>query len=389
SLKAVAALLFLIGVLLLWRNRPPRKELVNAMVLGILIFGYAFQARWNRLLLNSGQNVVFGRTDKTASASAKPDPDPVTKVHLVFFEEHPQGGFTTVVQLDHAKSQPRHMLLTNGKFEGVDDLQEQGYAQISFAAIPSQFTPGFGRALQIGLGTGQSAYALERMGFRQVEIAEYAPGVVHAAAQWFQNVNGNVLSAPNVRLYLEDGRNLLLLDRSERFDLISVEITSVWFAGATNLYSREFYELAKSRLKPGGAFQQWLQLHHITPRELTVEIGTLRSVFPYVSLWSSGGQGMLVASGRPQTLTPERRSYMIGHLSSLEGVPEGKQAEVQHQVFDSQLLDSEGVDRLLRTSPHVLNTDHNRWIEYATPRYNWTDNDGAGNFAWIRTFESR
>jgi len=132
-------------------------------------------------------------------------------------------------------------------------------------------------------------------------------------------VNGGLVTEPRARLHLEDGRNFLLLDRGGPYDLISIEITSVWFAGATNLYSREFYELAKSRLRPGGAFQQWIQFHHITPRELAVEIATLRAVFPYVSLWSSGGQGMMVATDRPQRLTPERRAYMIERLSGLPG----------------------------------------------------------------------
>ena len=59
---------------------------------------------------------------------------------------------------------------------------------------------------------------------------------------------------------------------------------------------------------------------------------------------------------------------------------------MQHEVFESQLLDSAGVDRLLQHTPALINTDHNRWIEYATPRYNWTDNDGVENFAWLRTF---
>ena len=40
-----------------------------------------------------------------------------------------------------------------------------------------------------------------------------------------------------------------------------------------------------------------------------------------------------------------------------------------------------------RPSVYTINTDHNRWIEYATPRYNWTDDDGgAANLPWLKTF---
>ena len=34
--------------------------------------------------------------------------------------------------------------------------------------------------------------------------------------------------------------------------MIGIELTSVWFAGASSLYSREFYELVKRSLSPDG-----------------------------------------------------------------------------------------------------------------------------------------
>jgi spermidine synthase len=272
------------------------------------------------------------------------------------------------VQMDYDKAPSMRKLFSNGKFEGTDDLEVQGFAQIAVSAIPSQFTQDFGRALQIGLGTGQSAHAMARMGFESVDLAEFAPGIVHASSRLFQSVNGNVLSDPNVHLHLEDGRNLLQLSPAQSFDVISIELTSVWFAGATNLYSREFYEMAKSRLKSQGALQQWVQ-------------------FPYVSLWSAGGQGMMVATTHPQELTPARRAFLAQRLRSLRNIPEAQQTALEAQVFDSQVLSPQDVDRLLSQTQPGLNTDHNRWIEYATPRYNWTDDDGgAANLAWLKSF---
>lgn len=199
-------------------------------------------------------------------------------------------------------------------------------------------------------------------------------------------MNGNVLAEPNVRLHLEDGRNFLQLSPAHSFDVISIEISSVWFAGATNLYSREFYEMAKSRLNQGGVLQQWVQFHHTRPRELGVQIATLRSVFPYVSVWSAGGQGMMVATMHPQELTAARRAYLAQRFRSLSNIPESKQAALEAQVFDSRVLSPSHVDRLLGQGRPDVNTDHNRWIEYATPRYNWTDDDGgAANLAWLKS----
>jgi spermidine synthase len=388
SLKIIAVALALTGLLFLWRQGLGRTAFLKAAIPGVLLGGYAMTWHWNQLLLTSGQNTYFGRTDRpTAARAADANQPSVTNVGVAFFEENAQGGFTTVVQMDYDKQPPKRMLLSNGKFEGTDDLEAQGFAQIAFASIPSQFTQGFGRALQIGLGTGQSVHTLARLGFETVDIAEYAPGIVHASSRWFQSVNGNVLAEPNVRLHLEDGRNFVQLAPARSFDVISIEISSVWFAGATNLYSREFYEMAKSRLKPGGAFQQWVQFHHTRPKELGVQIATLRSVFPFVSVWSAGGQGMMVGATRPQELTSERRAYMVQRLRALSNIPESRQIALAAEVFDSQLLTPAAVDRLLSQGEYGINTDHNRWIEYATPRYNWADDDGSvTNLAWLKSF---
>jgi spermidine synthase len=388
SLKIIVVALAVTGLVFLWRATPARNVLLQTMAGGVLLFGYSLTWHWDHLLLTSGQNTWFGRTDKPAAPPKPGDTENnATKVGLAFFEENAQGGFTTVVQLDYDKLPSKHMLLSNGKFEGTDDLESQGFAQIAFASIPTQFTGDFGRALQIGLGTGQSAHALARMGFESVDIAEYASGIVHAASGWFQNINGNVLAEPNVRLRLEDGRNFLQIAPAQAFDVISIEITSVWFAGATNLYSREFYEMAKSRLKPGGVLQQWVQFHHTRPRELGVQIATLRAVFPYVSMWSAGGQGMMVATTHPQELTAARRAYVAQRLRSLSNIPASQETSLEAQVFDSRVLTPADVDRLLGQGQYGINTDHNRWIEYATPRYNWTDDDGgAANLAWLKSF---
>lgn len=388
SLKIIVVALAVTGSVFLWRERPGRTAFLKTVGAGTLFFGYALTWHWNQLLLTSGQNTYFGRSDKPAvPAKSASDGPSATNLGIMFFEENAQGGFTTVVQIDYANLPPKRMLLSNGKFEGTDDLSAQGFAQIAFASIPSQFTEGFGRALQIGLGTGQSADTLVRLGFNTVDIAEFAPGIVHASSRWFQNVNGNVLAEPNVRLHLEDGRNYLQLAPARSFDVISIELSSVWFAGATNLYSREFYEMAKSRLTPGGALQQWVQFHHTRPRELGVQIATLRSVFPFVSVWSSGGQGMMVATMHPQELTEARRTYIAERLRSLNNVPESQRKSLEAHIFDSQLLSPAAVDRLLSQGQYGINTDHNRWIEYATPRYNWTDDDdGAANLAWLKTF---
>jgi spermidine synthase len=223
-------------------------------------------------------------------------------------------------------------------------------------------------ALVIGLGTGRTAHIVQAMGFGHVDVAEIAPGIVEGARRYFGHVNGSVLDSPTTRLILEDGRNSLLL-RPKQYDLITIEISSVWFAGATNLFSREFYGLVRDRLKPHGVFQQWLQLHHIGLAEIETVLVSLRSQLPEVSFWMVGGQGLLIASEVPQMV----------QAAFLERLPEGAN-EIGWKTSDlparlralaaSRVLAPADVTRLARRGGAIPNTDRSRRLEYFTPRYN-------------------
>ncbi len=362
SLKLIVSLLTAGSLLFLWRSRPRRSTIVVAVPLATLTLLLIASWRWNRAFLTSGLNVYFGRSEPTS----RPAPAGATS-RILYFHEAAQGGITTVVEATAApggQSAKIRTLLTNGKFEGNDATE--GEAQIGFAAIPSQFVRHFDRALLIGLGTGHGALALKRLGFAHVDIAELAPGIVQAADVYFAHLNQEVLVDPSVRLALEDGRNLLLTERTRAYDLITTELTSIWFAGATNLYAREFYELARRRMAPGATLQQWVQLHHIGHDEVASAIATARAVFPYVSFWYFGGQGMIVASEHAQELPAGRLEYLASHLGG---------SEWGERLRRARLMDPEAVDAMIRELKPVINTDHNRWIEYSTPRYNLSAHD--------------
>jgi spermidine synthase len=277
---------------------------------------------------------------------------------LLFFHEDTLGGVTTLVR------QPSGMrvLLTNGKFQANDGGEVK--AQEGFALIPVLMVPRRGDALVIGLGSGYSARVVAQAGFARVDVAELSPGVVLAARTLLADLNDHVLDRPGVRLYLEDGRNhLLLSDRA--YDLVSMEISSVWFAGATSSYSREFYELVRRHLAPGGVLQQWVQIHHLTMDEIGSTLATVRAVFPHAELWLRGGQGVIVASEGPLQIGGEG-------LAAFYERERDAGAPADDDLLDllgQRALSSAGLDALLAGRQLKINTDHNRYLEYTTPRY--------------------
>ena len=312
--------------------------------------------RWDIDRLSDGSNVYFGRQWDT----------PTVLVH-----EDKYGGLTTV-RWDGSTG--RKLLLTNGKFQGDDRFEMAN--QRAFAAFPAMHVRQFGKALAIGLGTGVSAATARRFPFQTVDVVELSPGVIEAARRWFSDVNDGVVQALGSHLHNDDGRHFLLVT-DDRFDLITIELSSIWFAGAASLYSREFYEIAKAHLAPGGVFQQWVQLHHMSEPDLASIFVTLREAFPEVWLYIGDTQGIMVASERSLDLSSE-------HLAQLQADPALAKARAVlpdggfAALRDCRVLDTAGIDRFIddvmlqygldRAS--LVSTDDSLRLEYATPRGN-------------------
>ncbi len=305
--------------------------------------------RWDMTLMTNGANVYF---------DAQPRPEV-----LEFVAEDVHGGLTSVARRGNVLT-----MYTNGKFQG--DNSHEIVAQRSFAHFPSLFVPRFERALVIGLGTGTTLGTISAYPYEKIDVAEISPSIVLAARVFFAGPNRGALEDERVHLSLNDGRNLLLLTR-ERYDLITIELTSVWFAGAASLYSEQFYELCKSRMSHGAVLQQWVQLHHIHRREVAVVLRTVQRVFPHVALFVSGGQGIIVAAERP--LLASR-----SHLAELSARPFIRQTlgrgQNLVQLIDRLLVSGEELDRFVRDSASdggpIVSTDENLYLEYATPKGN-------------------
>jgi spermidine synthase len=369
SLKLIALVLAAFWLLFLLQERPAPRRLRLAAATALCAAAILASLHWDWATLTAGTGNYYGQKAPEARPA---EPGVKYSSRCIFADESVQGGVTTVVR--GTIQTPRHTttirtLYTNGKFEGDDAASGQMNAQFGFSGIPSIFVHNFDRALLIGLGTGHSAAALKHLGYREIDIAEFAPGIVAAARQSFADLNDGVLDDPHARLFLEDGRNVLLTNRQRAYDLITIEVTSVWFAGATNLYSREFYQLARKRLKPDGVLQQWVQLHHIGPQEVACALATARAVFPYVGLWLYGTQGMMVASAHPLVLDEARRPELARRFRS---------APLVDELLSSVLVSPSGLARLIDDFHPVINTDHNRWLEYSTPRYQ------SSSFDWMR-----
>jgi spermidine synthase len=167
-------------------------------------------------------------------------------------------------------------------------------------------------------------------------------------------VNRGVLDDPRVELMQEDGRNLLAVGK-DRFDLVTIELTSIWFAGAANLYNREFYATAARRLEEGGVLSQWIQLHHTTLLDIASQMATARAVFPHGAFFVRGEQSMLVSSLAPLMANPRTASDLHDLI-------------LADDTIDAFVDDVCAEAHVARTA--LVSTDDSERLEYATPRNN-------------------
>ena len=159
-------------------------------------------------------------------------------------------------------------------------------------------------ALVIGLGTGITAGGLLCYpGLDRRVCAELLPAVVRAASQF--SGNHGVTADPRMTLRLSDGRRELLRS-SETYDLITLEPPPPSNAGVVNLYSRDFYVLAASRLNPDGLVAQWLPLATQTNADTRSLVRSFLDAFPQATLWTTELHEMLlVGSLAPSSSMPD------------------------------------------------------------------------------------
>jgi spermidine synthase len=147
------------------------------------------------------------------------------------------------------------------------------------------------KVLVIGCGAGATAGAVSIDEHVEVlTIAEIEPLVPRVVSEHFGEHNFHVVRNPKTHVVIDDARHFLLTT-DERFDAITSDPLDPWVKGAATLYTKEFFELAKSKLNPGGTVTLFVQLYESTPEAVKSEIGTFFEVFPHGVIWGNTHQG--------------------------------------------------------------------------------------------------
>lgn len=368
----IALAAYLAAVSVLWFGRglaaQPRALALGALA-AVLLAGWSLGWRPDPRLTNLGL-YLYG-----SEAYA----DPLRDTRLVFFQEGATSNVMVVNERPGDGSAGSLTIRVNGKVDGGSEGDMR--MQLGLAWLPQLLRPDARDIFVIGLGTGTTAGASLQFRNTTVECAEIEPAVVAASAA-FHDVNFRPQESPRFRLIQGDGR-AHLSGSTRRYDLILSEPSNPWIAGIANLYTREFFSLARDHLNSGGMLAQWIDLYSNSPHELGLIVRTARSVFAHtVLLEPQPGDTILLASMLP--IIPSREG--VDRAQELvDSHPRVKEMLLRHfgmgavrPLFLAHiLLDEQGLTNLLDSiGGSGLNTDLNLRLEFDAPRNLWAETAG-------------
>ena len=186
-------------------------------------------------------------------------------------------------------------LLTNGHAMSSTATLDQRYMR-ALAHIPLLSMSQPERVLVIGFGVGNTTHAATlHTSVTRVDVADLSRDILEHAA-YFREANRDVLTGGKVSVFVNDGRQHLQMSSPAIYDLITLEPPPIAHAGVAALYSREFYALARSRLKTGGYVSQWLPAYQVPAESSLAMVRAFLEVFPQ-SVLLSGAQAELLLVG--------------------------------------------------------------------------------------------
>jgi spermidine synthase len=374
SLTVAAAASAAAGVLAFTRATPrklPRSAAIAAAVAVVVVVALP---SWPLALLTQGTGfyaAVYGSVEGLRAAAKASE--------LLFYRD----GVGTSLSVD--RQGPYRFYRSNGKTDASTEPGDMAN-QVLLGHLPMLLHPAPRDVFVVGLGTGVSAAAVARHPVLSIDIADIE-GASRDATTLFRQENRDVLSDPRVRLLVADGRNALLV-RDKTYDVIISDPSDVWVAGVGNLFTREFYELARTRLKPGGVMVQWFHTHTLPPDQMKLIGATFRAVFPRASLWRPNrGDAILIGTVEP---LPWDLARLRERFESVPGVADDlRSIDVWDPlaVFAAFVLEGDDLDRYL-TDVGGSHTDDRPFVEFLSPRAGHRDTATA-NDAGIQQIQTK
>ena len=381
------------------RRRESGMLALGAAVLGLVLGNVA--PKWDPMLMTTGMYKYVDNLDADAT-QADIHKQMIARYELLYYGE----GLSTVVTVARNSKTGNVWLANNGKIDASSTTDMP--TQLLVSHLPFLFTGESAKnVMVIGLASGITLGAATlHPEVEHFDVVEIEPKI-KKATEYFEHVNHRALYDPRVRLIANDGRNQLLLTDPGTYDIIVCEPSNPWLTGVSNLFTREFFEMGKTRLAPGGVWAQWVQMYGMGGRDMKSVMRTFATVFPYAHTFATieDADLVMVGSDRPLPLDiaavralRQKTPALTADFDRIELRDEWLLLETW--LFDrDQMLSFSGthkeriVDALRPDAKEYgpeeevpLNTDDNMLVEFSAPK-NLHKETSTSNFWALRSVQ--
>jgi spermidine synthase len=159
--------------------------------------------------------------------------------------------------------------------------------QRMLGGIPALFHPRPRSVLVVGFGAGVTAGSfVANPDVQRIIVCEIEPLVPPTTTRFFGRENYNVLHDPRTEVIYDDARSYILTT-PESFDIITSDPIHPWVKGSATLYTKEYFQLVRKHLNPGGIIAQWVPLYETDADTVKSEIATFFDIFPNGTIWAN------------------------------------------------------------------------------------------------------
>ncbi len=223
--------------------------------------------------------------------------------------------------------------------------------------------------LVVGCGAGVTAGAFVlHPAVERIVLCEIEPLIPKVAADFFAKENYHVLRDPRVEVVYDDARHYIRTTH-EKFDVITSDPIHPWIKGSAALYTREYFELCRQHLNPGGIVTQWVPLYESAPDVVKSEMATFFTAFPHGTIWSNdiSGEGydvVLLGQVGPRKIDVDQLQQRLerpDHLDVVRSLGEVKFASALDLL---STYAGQGPDLKDWLKDAQINTDRNLRLQY-------------------------
>jgi spermidine synthase len=202
-------------------------------------------------------------------------------------------GYQDVFSINWSGGQPYFFI------NGYISIPMNNPSEKVVGTVSSMFTPNTKDALVLGLGSGATASAVGML-FDHTDVVEINPVVrdnQFRMKQWNFDIEHN----PKVHIVVDDAIHYMQ-SVPDTYDLILNTVTTPLYFSSSKLYTLDFFDKIKRRLRPGGVYVTWMDTR-IGSEGARIVVNTIKQRFKHASfIFIKSGYYLLLASDDPVKL---------------------------------------------------------------------------------------